>query len=183
MVRSDDTIRPWRSKQLRGSMKSRKQWVRPIVAKDRVCIFIVWQDEMKMTWGLSTPESPKYKLHVAHSTSVTSVSPYTHRRLLTMYLEAVMEWVWSCTWRLSSSELRDTLRGCDRASLYIQLQTDIVWTERCTCRRWLSKYGDALGGQDQVNSEIHSEAVSDRVWRWTGRPWSSKFGDAIGYSD
>ena len=40
---------------------------------------------------LSTPGSPEYIIHVAHSTSVTPVSPYTHRRSLTIYLEAVIE--------------------------------------------------------------------------------------------
>jgi len=40
---------------------------------------------------LSTRGSPEYILSVADSTSVTPVSPYTHRRSLTIYLEAVIE--------------------------------------------------------------------------------------------
>jgi len=53
----------------------RKERVRPKVGKDRVCIFVVWQHEMKMRCCLSTPGSPKYRLRIAHSTSVTPVSP------------------------------------------------------------------------------------------------------------
>ena len=34
-----------------------------------------------------------------------------------MYLEAEIERVENCTWRPRSSELRDTLRGRDRAKL------------------------------------------------------------------
>ena len=34
-----------------------------------------------------------------------------------MQLEAVIERVWTCTWRPRSCELGDALRGCDHASL------------------------------------------------------------------
>jgi len=74
---------------------------------------------------LSTPGSPEYILRVAHSTSVTPVSLYTHRRSLTIHLEAVIERVWKCTWRLRSTELRDALGGGDRASLEMHLETEI----------------------------------------------------------
>jgi len=143
-VRRYDTTRPGGSMQLHGSTKSRKQRVRPEVRKDRVCIFVVWQDEMKMRCCLSTPRSPEYILRVAHSTSVTHVSPYTHRRSLTIYLEAVIERVWRSTWRPRWSELRDALGGRDRARLNMHLEAEIEWTQRCTLRLWPSEFGDAL---------------------------------------
>ena len=65
------------------------------------CVFSLY-DKMRWKWDtvyLSTPGSPEYILRVAHSTSVTSVSPYTHRRSLAIYLRAVIELVWRCTCR------------------------------------------------------------------------------------
>jgi len=47
-----------------------------------------------------------------------------------MHLEAVIERVWRCTWRLRSSELRDALGGRDRASLEMHLEAMIVRTCR-----------------------------------------------------
>jgi len=99
--------------------------VRPKVGKDRVCIFVERQDEMKMRCCLSTPGSPEYIHRVAHSTSVTPVSPYTHRHSLTIYLEAVIKLVWRCTWRPNSSELRDALGGHDGSSLEMHLEAKI----------------------------------------------------------
>jgi hypothetical protein len=74
---------------------------------------------------LSTPGSPKCILRVAHSTSVTPVSPYTHRRSLTIYFEAVIKLVWRCTWRPRSSELKDALGGRDRSSLEMHLEAEV----------------------------------------------------------
>jgi len=42
-----------------------------------------------------------------------------------MHLEAMIERVWRCNWRLRSSELRDALGGRDRASLEMQLETEM----------------------------------------------------------
>ena len=179
-VRRYDTTRLWRSTQLCGSTKSRKEWVRPKLGKDRVCIFFVWQDEMKMRCCLSTPESPEYILRVAHSTSVTPVPPYTHRRSLTIYLEATFELVWRCTWRPRSNELRDDLGGRDRSSLEMHLEAVIEWTERWTPRPRSSEFGNTLGGRDQVNWELHLESVLGRVWRCTWRPKSSELTAALG---
>jgi len=77
---------------------------------------------MKTRCCLSTPGSPKYILRVAHVTSVTAVSPYTHRRYLKIHLEAVIEAVWRCTWRTRLSECRDAPGGRDGASLEMHLQ-------------------------------------------------------------
>jgi len=151
---------------------------------------------------LSTAGSPEYRLRVAHSTSVTTISPYTHRRFSTIYIEAAIELVWRCTWKPRSSELRDALGGRDRASLEMHLDAVIVRTWRLTRaslemhleamieRVWRCNWGtrsselsDALGGRDRSSLEMHLEAVIERVWRCTGRLWSSEFGDAIGDRD
>jgi hypothetical protein len=64
---------------------------------------------MIMRCCLSIYPSPEYILRVAYSTSVTPVSPYTHRLSLKINLEAMIELVWRCTWRPRSSELRDAV--------------------------------------------------------------------------
>jgi len=43
-------------------------------------------------------------------------------------LQAVIEQVWICTWRLKSSEIRDALGGQDRASLEMHLEAMMVRT-------------------------------------------------------
>jgi len=158
-VRRNDTTRPWGSTQLRGS-KSRTERVGLKVGKDRVCIFVVWQDEMKMRCCLSTPGSPEYILRVAHSTSVTLVSPYTHRRSLTIYLEAVIEPVSK-----------------------MHLEAEIEWTERCTWRSWSIEFGDALGGRDPSSLDMRWEAMIELVWTCTWRPRSSELRDALRVCD
>ena len=42
-----------------------------------------------------------------------------------MHFEAVIERVWRCNWGPRLSELRDTLRGRDQASLEMHLETKI----------------------------------------------------------
>jgi len=146
-------------------------------------------DEMEVRWCLSTLGSAEYILPVAQSTSVTPVSPYTRRRSLKMYWEAVIKRVWRCFWTPRSSELRDALGCRDRASLEMHLETEIEWTQRCIrgrdraslekhleteiewTQRWTwmqrsSEFGDALGDRERVNSEMHLEAVIERVWRY-----------------
>ena len=178
-----DTTWPWGSVHLRGSTKSRKEWVGPTVRKDRVGIFVVWQDEMKMRCFLSTPGSPEYILHIVHSTSVTPGSLYTHRRFLTIYLEAVIELVWRCTWRPRLSELRDALGGHDWSSLEMHREAAIEWVWRCNWRSGLSELRDPLGGRDRLSLEMQLAAEVEWTPRCTLRPWSSKFGDAIADRD
>jgi len=113
--------------------------VRLNVGEDRVCICIVWQDEMEMRWCLCTPRSAKYILLVTLFTSVTPVSPYTRRLSMKIYLEALIECGWGCTRRPGSSEFRDALG-----------YREIEWTQSCTRRPWLSEYGDALRDGDRV---------------------------------
>jgi len=139
------------------------------VGKDRVCIFDVWQDEMKMRCSLSTPGSPEYILRIAHSTSVTPVSPYTHLRSFTMYLEAMIELVWRCTWRPRSSELRDALGGRNRSSLEMLWEALIERVWRCTWRLRSSELRDALWGSDQAGLEMHWQAIIKQDWRSTWR--------------
>jgi len=64
-----------------------------------------------------------------------------------MHLEAVIERVWRCTWRLRSSELRDAIGGCDRASL------------ECTWRPRSSVLRDAIGGHDQASVRVRTPAL------------------------
>jgi len=140
------------------------------------CVFSLY-DKMRWKWdavylpqslpniysaSLIPPPVPLY-LHtptIAHSTSVTPVSPFTHRRSLTIYWEAVIELV-----------------------VEMHLEAKIEWSERCAWRPWSIEFGHALAGWDGVNSEMHLEAVIDRVWRCTGRPCLSEFGDALGGRD
>jgi len=198
--------RRWEGMILSGREDPRTQRVRPKVETDRVCIFVVWQDEMKMRCCLSTLGSPKYILRIAHCISVTPESPYTHhhsfhlpyprisvhppslrndilgvrdRSSLEMHWEAVIEWVWRCTGRPRWSELRDALGGRDRFSLEMHWEAKMEWTQICTWRPWSSKFGDALGGRDGVNSEKDLEAVIIPVWRCTGRLWPSEIGNAL----
>jgi len=132
-VRRYDTTRPWGFAQLRGSTKSRKERVRPKVRKDRVCIFVVWQDEMKMRCclsiypGVSRTYTPRRSFHLRYP--CISVHP--------------------------PSLLNDILGGRDLASLEMHLQAEIEWTERCTWRPWSIEFGDALGGRDRASLEMH----------------------------
>jgi len=96
--------------------------------------------------------------YVAQSTSVTPVSPYTRRRSLTMYLEAVIERVERCTWRPRSSELRDALRSKDRVNSEIHSEAVIERVWRCTWGPRLSELRDALGGRDRASLDINLEA-------------------------
>ena len=72
-----------------------------------------------------------------------------------LHLEAEIEWTQRCTGRPGWSELRDALRGHDRANLEAVIER--VW--RYTWRVWLSEFGDALGGHDCAKLE----AVIERV--------------------
>jgi hypothetical protein len=54
---------------------------------------------------------------------------------LQMQWDALIEQVWRSTWRSRWSELRDVLRGCNRASLEMHLQAMIEPDCRSTWRR------------------------------------------------
>jgi len=137
-------------------------------------------DGMKMRWCLSTPGSPEYVLPVAQTSSVTPVSPYTHRRLLAMHLEGVIEHVEKCTLRPRLRELRDTLGGYDQVNAEIHSEGVIERVLGCTWRPRLSELRDALGGHDRASLEMNWEAVIELVCQCTLKPWSSEVGDAIG---
>jgi len=64
-----------------------------------------------------------------------------------MHWEAVIERVWTCTWRPRSSELRNALGGRDRSGLEMHLQAMIERDWRSTWRRsiWRS-WDDAVLG-------------------------------------
>jgi len=118
---------------------------------------------------LSTPASPEYILSVAHSTSITTLSSYTHACSLMIYLEAVIELVWRYTWRPGSRELRDELCGRDRSSLEMHWEAVIEHVWRCTWRPRWSELRDELRGCDQASLDMHMQAVVELVWTCTGR--------------
>ena len=107
---------------------------------------------------LSTTGSPEYIIRIADSTYVTPVSPYTHCRSITIYLEAVIELLWRCTWRPRSTELRDAIGGRDRSSLEMHWEAVIERVWRCTWRLRWSEPRDALGGRDRASMDMNLEA-------------------------
>jgi len=154
-----------------------------------------------MWWCLSTPGSAEHILPVTLSTTVTPESPYNRHRSLKMYviehgwealgdgdrvnsemhLEAVIERVWICTWRLRSSVFGDALEGDDRANL--QAVIERVWRytcrpglselRRCTWRLWSTEFSDALWGCDRASLEMHLQAMIEWDWRsnWRRSIW------------
>jgi len=135
-----------------------------------------------MRWCRSTPGSAEYILPVTLSTSITTVSPYTHPRSLKMYLEAAIERVCRYTWRLRSSELccDEPVETIDRLSLSLRWHVAFivaaipnpshVMTYSTKARS--NKLREALGGRDRASLEMHLEARIEQVWRCTWRPWS-----------
>jgi len=95
-----------------------------------------------------------------------------------IHLEAVIEQVWRCTWRLWLSECWYALGGRDGVSLEIHLEAVIEWVWRFT---WKLSWCE-LGGHNHVYLKIHLEAVVERVWRCTWRPSSSEIGGVLGGS-
>jgi len=82
------------------------------------------------------------------------VSSYTCRRYIEMYLEAMIERVWKCTWWLRSSERREALGGRDRVNSEMHLEAVIKRVGRYTWRPWSITIGVVLGGS------------------WSGGDWS-----------
>jgi len=70
-------------------------------------------------------------------------------------MEAVIERIWSDTWRMWLSELGDALGACDQVSLKI-----------CTGRLWWNELGDALEGYDRAKSEEYLEASNLEAVVW-----------------
>jgi len=70
-VRRYDTTHCRGRAELRRSMKSVTEWVKPKVGEASVWIFIEWYNEMEMGWCLSTPASAESILCVTLSTFVT----------------------------------------------------------------------------------------------------------------
>jgi len=159
-VRRYDTPLRWGSTRSRGSSTSGTERVRPKVGKQRVCIVIVWSDEMEMRWCLSTPwsaeDTPRHSIYLREP--CISIHPPSllkdllgvcDRVSLEMHLEAGIESIWRYTRSPWSSGLRDELRDHHRASLKIHLEAVIKLVWRCTCRPWWSEFG----GRDRVSLE------------------------------
>jgi len=93
-----------------------------------------------------------------------------------MHLEAAIERVWRCNWRLWLSDDGDALTGRDRASLEMQLEALIEQDWLCTWRLWLCE----LGCANRASLDIHLEVIIELVWRCTWRPWSSEIAGVLG---
>jgi len=180
--------------------------VRPKVGKDRVCIFVVWQDEMKMRCCLSTPGSPEYILRVAgfhlrypcisvHPPSLIPPPLPLHLHTPTIAHSTSVTPVSSYTYRRSihlhfpcisvhrPSLLNDILGVRDRSSLQMHWEAVIERVWRCTWRPRWNELSDALGGRDRASQEMQWEAQMEWTQRCTWRPWSSRLGDALGGRD
>jgi len=79
------------------------------------------------------------------STDIPSYEAIHGRMPLQMHMKAVIERVWRYTWRPWSSELRDALRSCDRASVEMHLQAMIERDWRWSIWRW-SIWRWSIGG-------------------------------------
>jgi len=84
-----------------------------------------------------------------------------------------------CAWRTRSTELRDTLRSCNWASVEMDLQAVIELVWRCTWRPRANGLKDAFGGHHRASLEMHLEAGMEWTQRCTGRQCTSECGDAL----
>jgi len=88
-----------------------------------------------------------------------------------IHSEAVIEWVWRCTWRPKSSELRDALGGRDRASSEMHVEARVS-TKIYPPRPCSSEFGDPLERWDRASLEMHLPAIIEWDWRGTfGGGW------------
>jgi len=170
------TTRPRGKMQLRRATKSRQEQLWQKVWEDRMWIFILWQDEMRVRWCLSTTGSHEFILRKAHFTCITASTVDTNRSSIAMYLGAVSYRVQRCILRPGSLELGDTLLGRERTSLLMQLETGIDITQRYSPTPSLSEFRDSIGDRHCMDWEMHLEAVIEGVWRHTRRLGSSEYG-------
>jgi len=196
-----DTSQPWETTQLPGSEISRKEWVRPNVGNDRVCVFHCISQGMMSIY----PSACQKYTPVAQSTSHIALSlgaslllslsqlslylhtPSTRFPLWNWVVVVVRHWfshrpviepVWRCTWMLWSFVLSVELGDWDQVNSEMHLEAMIVWGYTCNCRSKSNKIWDALQCQDDVNSEMPLQAIIVCMWKCTGSWKSSYFGDA-----
>jgi len=81
------------------------------------------------------------------------VLPHCDHVNIKICFEAVIEQVWRCTWRPSSSALRDAIGGPDLASLETHMEAMNEWTQRYTWRTSSSELKDALRSHDRLGFE------------------------------
>jgi len=123
----------------------------------------------------TTYHSTIFKTHVFSLYSHLSIYTATHLHIVYLdWQQAVLESNSRCAWKWGSSELRDILRGHDRAGLERHWEAMIVRT----CRPYSSMFEDTLGGHDLASLGMHLEAVIERVCRYTleamiKRNWTS----------
>ena len=85
---------------------------------------------------------------------INDILGYLYRASLEMHFEAVIERVWTCTWRPRSSELSDALGGRDTPSWEMNFEVVMERVWGCSFRPWSSDFGDALWSWDPSSSEI-----------------------------
>jgi len=112
-----------------------------------------------------------------------------------MDLEAVIERVCRCTWRLLLTEFGDDFEGRNLASLEMHLEAEIKLNSEMHLDAVFKRLRRRTGRPWSRNSELHLEAVIKCVWRCTWmsrsrwalrcrwRAWSSKFGHRLGGHD
>jgi hypothetical protein len=95
------------------------------------------------------------------------------------WLQVVLESISWYAWIWLSSELRDTLWGCDpaRSEMHLEGVIEPIW--RYSGMPWWSEHRDALWDHDRASSEIHLGAMIRRVWM----PSSCEFTDKPGCCD
>jgi len=110
----------------------------------------------------TTSRSMIFKTHVFSLYSHLCIYIATHLHMVYLdWLQAVRESNSRCTWKWRSSELGDTLRGRDRASVEMHLEAVIVRT----WWPWSCYFRDSLGDCDCASLGMHLEAVTVRTCR------------------
>jgi len=140
---------------LHGSTILRTERGRPKVGKIE-CVFSLY-DRMRWKWDDAYLLRGLPNIY-SMSLFISPLPLYLRtprRRSLKMYLEAVNERVWRCTWRPWPCELA----GHNRASLEIHFEAVIKRVRR----PWSSQIGDTLRPRDRARLGMHWEAVTMRV--------------------
>jgi len=91
------------------------------------------------------------------------------------WLQAVPESSSRCTWKWWLREFRDSLWGCDRGSLKMDLEAVIPTIWRYTWKHWSTDLRDSMRDCDRASLEMHLEVMLFQ----TSNLYSSKFADTL----
>jgi len=97
---------------------------------------------MSIYSGVCLIYTPSHSVHLRYPWIIGYALGDWDRVNSEMHLEAVIEWVWWCTWRPCSCKLGGRNRAC--SEIHLQAVIERVW--RCTCRLWSSEIGGVIGG-------------------------------------